>query len=90
MLDVCMGASTPFFKAFGPLLFGRKPGSKLREIKQVESLGELFRNVATGDNVKHFRKSRIFMNMHPKTGPTKFPNANVDLFHNPFSSLLIP
>lgn len=37
-----MSASTPFFKAFGPLLFGRKPGSKLRQVKQIESLGELY------------------------------------------------
>lgn len=42
MLYKSMGISTPFFKAFGPLLFGRKPGSKLTEIKQIESLGELY------------------------------------------------
>ena len=42
MLIYGMSTSTPFFKAFGPLLFGRKPGSKLREIKQVQSLGELY------------------------------------------------
>lgn len=42
MLYSRMAISTPFFKAFGPLLFGRKPGSKLREIKQVKSLGELY------------------------------------------------
>lgn len=37
-----MSSSTPFFQAFGPLLFGRKPGSKLREVKQIKSLGELY------------------------------------------------
>lgn len=37
-----MGVPKPFFEAFGPLLFGRKPGSKVREIKGVESLGELY------------------------------------------------
>ena len=37
-----MSTSTPFFEAFGPLLFGRKPGSKLKELKQIQSLGELY------------------------------------------------
>ena len=37
-----MSPSTPFFEAFGPLLFGRKPGSKLKELKQIQSLGELY------------------------------------------------
>jgi DDE family transposase/transposase IS4-like protein len=37
-----MSSSTPFFKAFGPLLFGRKPGGKLKELKQIQSLGELY------------------------------------------------
>lgn len=42
MLVECMTTSTPFFQAFGPLLFGRKPGSKLRQVKQIKSLGELY------------------------------------------------
>ena len=33
--------SYDFFKAFGPLFFGRKTGSKLKDIKEIESLGEL-------------------------------------------------
>lgn len=37
-----MRSSTPFFKAFGPLLFGRRPGHKVREVKAIESLGELY------------------------------------------------
>ena len=37
-----MRSSTPFFKAFGPLLFGRRPGSKVKEVKAIESLGELY------------------------------------------------
>jgi hypothetical protein len=37
-----MRSSTPFFKAFGPLLFGRRPGSKVKEVKALESLGELY------------------------------------------------
>ena len=37
-----MKVSTPFFKAFGPLLFGRRAGSKLREMKQIQTLGELY------------------------------------------------
>lgn len=39
---LCMPSSTPFFKAFGPLLFGRRPGSKLKELTQIGSLGELY------------------------------------------------
>lgn len=37
-----MRSSTPFFKAFGPLLFGRRPGHKVKEVKAIESLGELY------------------------------------------------
>lgn len=37
-----MRSSTPFFKAFGPLLFGRRPGSKVKEVKEIKSLGELY------------------------------------------------
>ena len=33
---------TPFFQAFGPLLFGRGPGSKIEKIKRLDSLGELY------------------------------------------------
>lgn len=41
---LCFGmrTSTPFFQAFGPLLFGRRPGSKVKEVKAIESLGELY------------------------------------------------
>ncbi len=37
-----MRSSTPFFKAFGPLLFGRSAGHKVKEVKAIESLGELY------------------------------------------------
>jgi len=37
-----MRSSTPFFKTFGPLLFGRRPGHKIKEGKAIESLGELY------------------------------------------------
>ena len=37
-----MRSSTPFFQAFGPLLFGRRPGRKVKEVKAIESLGELY------------------------------------------------
>ena len=30
---------TPFFQAFGPLLFGRGPRSKIAKIKRLDSLG---------------------------------------------------
>ena len=37
-----MASTTPFFKAFGPLLFGRPPRRALAEIKRsVESLHDL-------------------------------------------------
>ena len=42
LLGVGMRSSTPFFKAFGPLLFGRRPGHKVKEVKAIESLGELY------------------------------------------------
>ena len=32
---------TPFFQAFGPLLFGRGPGSQIGKVKRLGSLGEL-------------------------------------------------
>lgn len=33
---------TPFFKAFGPLLFGRVPRAQIEKVKRLESLGELY------------------------------------------------
>ena len=33
---------TPFFQAFGPLLFGRGPGSVIGKVKRLDSLGELY------------------------------------------------
>ena len=33
---------TPFFQAFGPLLFGRGPGSQIGKVKRLDSLGELY------------------------------------------------
>jgi hypothetical protein len=37
-----MSSSTPFFKAFGPLLFGRAARRGLRKIERVNSLQELY------------------------------------------------
>jgi len=37
-----MANNTPFFKAFGPLLFGRKAKSRLDSISKLDSLGELY------------------------------------------------
>ena len=37
-----MRNTTPFFQAFGPLLFGRGPGSKIERIKPLDSLWELY------------------------------------------------
>lgn len=42
LLEEGMRSSTPFFKAFGPLLFGRRPGHTVKEVKAIESLGELY------------------------------------------------
>jgi hypothetical protein len=42
MLVIWMSSSTPFFEAFGPLLFGRRPGSTVKKVKAIESLGELY------------------------------------------------
>ena len=33
---------TPFFQAFGPLLFGRAPRAQLEKVKRLDSLGELY------------------------------------------------
>ena len=37
-----MASSTPFFKAFGPLLFGRRSKSALDSISKLESLEDLY------------------------------------------------
>jgi Transposase DDE domain/Insertion element 4 transposase N-terminal len=37
-----MGSSTPFFQAFGPLLFGRRPRSQLEMVRRLSSLEELY------------------------------------------------
>ena len=37
-----MALSTPFFKAFGPLLFGRRSKSALASISELESLEDLY------------------------------------------------
>lgn len=42
VLGVRMRSSTPFFQAFGPLLFGRRPGSRVKAVKAITSLGELY------------------------------------------------
>ena len=42
MLGRGMSSSTPFFKAFGPLLFGRAGGGVLRKVARVNSLQELY------------------------------------------------
>lgn len=39
---VIMPNITPFFKAFGPLLFGRRPRAQLDRIQKLDSLGELY------------------------------------------------
>lgn len=33
---------TPFFQAFGPLLFGRRPRSAIEKVTRIGSLGELY------------------------------------------------
>ena len=33
---------TPFFQAFGPLLFGRAPRAQMEKVKRLDSLGELY------------------------------------------------
>lgn len=42
MLVKCMSNSTPFFKAFGPLLFGRPARRALQKIGRINSLQELY------------------------------------------------
>ena len=37
-----MPSTTPFFQAFGPLLFGRGPRSQIEKVKRLDSLGELY------------------------------------------------
>jgi hypothetical protein len=37
-----MGIKTPFFKAFGPLLFGRAPRKALAELQEIDSLEQLY------------------------------------------------
>lgn len=37
-----MGSSTPFFQAFGPLLFGRRPRSQVEMVRRLSSLEELY------------------------------------------------
>src|SRR5687767_13936337 len=37
-----MSSSTPFFKAFGPLLFGRSAKGAMKKIARVNSLQELY------------------------------------------------
>ena len=37
-----MASSTPFFQAFGPLLFGRPKGSGIKKLGQLNSLQELY------------------------------------------------
>jgi hypothetical protein len=37
-----MASTTPFFKAFGPLLFGRRAKHTLQKIKRLDSLQELY------------------------------------------------
>ena len=37
-----MSSGTRFFKAFGPLLFGRRPKSAIAKLQRVDSLQELY------------------------------------------------
>jgi hypothetical protein len=37
-----MGIKTPFFKAFGPLLFGHAPGKAVAELQKIDSLEQLY------------------------------------------------
>lgn len=37
-----MAANTPFFQAFGALLFGRRPRKLIEKVRQLGSLGELY------------------------------------------------
>jgi Transposase DDE domain/Insertion element 4 transposase N-terminal len=37
-----MASSTPFFQAFGPLLFGRRPRSQVEMVRRLSSLEELY------------------------------------------------
>lgn len=42
MLAMGMASSTPFFKAFGPLLFGRAARGALKKLARLDSLQELY------------------------------------------------
>ena len=42
MLVKRMSSSTPFFKAFGPLLFGRPARGTIKKLTRLDSLGELY------------------------------------------------
>ena len=42
MIAKRMSSLTPFFKAFGPLLFGRPAGSTLKKLARMDSLQELY------------------------------------------------
>ena len=37
-----MASSTPFFKAFGPLLFGRAAAGAIKKLARLDSLQELY------------------------------------------------
>ncbi len=37
-----MPSNTPFFQAFGPLLFGRRPRSQIEKVERLGSLGEIY------------------------------------------------
>jgi hypothetical protein len=37
-----MPARTPFFEAFGALLFGRRPRKLVGKVQQLRSLGEIY------------------------------------------------
>ena len=42
MLAMGMASSTPFFKAFGPLLFGRAAWGAMKKLARLDSLHELY------------------------------------------------
>jgi len=37
-----MTPRTPFFKEFGPLLFGRRSGAQLKKIERLDSMEDLY------------------------------------------------
>ena len=41
-LEKSMSSKTPFFQAFGPLLFGRRARATLTKLKRLNSLQELY------------------------------------------------